>query len=115
MVCAGPDLEAVADALRRKRRSRTARRVTLHVDGDRIHGDVRCGRFDVHGKRRRIAAESLWTDPKLIDDARKLVLELGPLGIRAVRTQWPRGSDFRQVHTQISRTANPDTDDCRRT
>src|SRR3974390_1533755 len=57
--CPMNTLEPELDAARGERRRGAARRVALHVHGDRIHRDVRGRDLDVHRERGRVAAEAL--------------------------------------------------------
>src|SRR5687768_12112682 len=52
-------LEAIFDVPGPECGARAARRVALHVDGHRVHGDVGGRRFHVHRERRGIAAQAL--------------------------------------------------------
>ena len=59
--------------------------MALHVDRDRIHGDVRGGGLDVHRESGGIAAEALRPDAEEVD-------RLGELAPRASRPPDPRSA-----------------------
>src|SRR5688572_1927121 len=107
-------LETVFDSRRAKRRARAARRVALHVDRHRVHGDVGGGGFDVHGERGRVPAQTLRTDPQQVDGLSQRRLELGTLRILAARAERPRRRDLGEVHAEIGGAAHADADDGRR-
>src|SRR4051812_4529663 len=106
-------LKPELDTRRRERRARAPRRVALHVDRDRIHRDMRRGELDVHGERRRIAAQPLRADTELVDRLRQLVLELRAFWIGAMRAERTRRRALRQCDAEIRRATDADADDGR--
>src|SRR6266850_272543 len=91
-----------------------ARRVALHVDRDRVHGDVRRGGFDVHGKGGGVAAEALRPDAEHVDRLRELLLELRAFGVGAARAERPRRGHFGEMDAKVRGAADAHADDGRR-
>src|SRR6185369_17945881 len=92
---------AVLDAFGAEHGARAARRMTLHVDRNRIHRDVGRGDLDVHAERRRIPAQSLRPDAEQVHRFRELRFESRAVGIGTMRAKGPGRGDFRQVHAEI--------------
>src|SRR5688572_16745183 len=82
---ASASLETILEPFRRERRARAARRMALHVHRDRIHRDVGRRGLDVHGERRRIAAQALRPDAQQIYGLAELALELCAFRVLAYR------------------------------
>src|SRR5688500_1771916 len=107
-------LKAILDPLAAERGARAARRVALHVDGDRIHGDVSGGSLDVHREGGRVAAQALRTDAEHVDRLRQLALEPRALGVFAARADGSGRGDLGKAHAQVGGPADADADDGRR-
>src|SRR3990170_1468243 len=61
------NLEAVFQSRGAKRGARAPRGVALHVDGHRVHGDVRRRGLHMDRESGRIAAEALRADAEQVD------------------------------------------------
>ena len=64
------NLETVGHTGWREGGTRAARRVALHVDRHRVHGDVGGRYFDVHRERGGVAAQALRPDSQQVDRGR---------------------------------------------
>ena len=89
--------------------------MALHVDGHRIHRNVRRRELDMHGERRRVASQALRPDAQTIDRGGKLRLELRAVRIGAMRAEFARGRALRERDAEIRRAPDPYANDCRRT
>src|SRR5438034_7554561 len=85
-----PNSEAILDARGAQGGARAARRVALHVDRHRVHGDVRCRGLDMHGKGGGVAAQALRPDAEHVDGLSQFLLELRAFRVGAVRAERPR-------------------------
>src|SRR5438105_1715152 len=104
-------LKTIFDARAAERGARPPRGMALHVDGDRVHGDVRRRRLDMHGEGGRIAAEALRSDAKHVYRVAEVPLELGALRVLAGRAERPRRRHLGEMHAQIRRAADAHADD----
>src|SRR5258708_1640463 len=109
-----PNSEAIFDARRAQGGPRAARGMALHVHGDRVHGDVRGGGLDVHGKGGRVAAEALRADAEHVDRLAELGFELRAFGIGAARAEGTRRGKLGEMRARIGGAAHADAEDGRR-
>src|SRR5258708_31270714 len=109
-----PNSEAIFDARRAQGGPRAARGMALHVHGDRVHGDVRGGGFDVHGKGGRVAPEALRADAEHVDRLAELRVELRAFGIGAARAERTRPRPLGDMHAKIGGAAPAAPDEGRR-
>src|SRR5204862_4475024 len=103
-------LKTILDPFPGERRTGAARGVALHVDRDRVHGDVRGGGLDVDGKGGGIAAQSLRTDAEEVDRLGEVALELRAFRIVAVRTEGAGRGQLGEMHAKVGGAADTDAD-----
>src|SRR5258708_15845161 len=108
-----PNSEAIFDARRAQGGPRAARGMALHVHRDRVHGDVRGGGLDVHGKGGRVAAEALRADADHVDRLAQLGFDLRAFRIGAPRAERTRRCQLGEMHAKIGSAAHADADDGR--
>src|ERR1051326_3314218 len=94
------------DAARRDHRAGAARRMTLDVNGNRIHGDVRRGHLNMNSEGRRTSAQPLRSDAEFVDRIGKLFLDLRALRIVTLRAERPCCRDLCQMHAEVRCSAN---------
>src|SRR5690348_12354149 len=101
-------------AARRDQPDGPARRVTLDVHGDRVHGDVRRRDLDMHAERGGAAAEPLRADAEFVHGLAQLRLDPGAFRIGAGGAERPRRRDLGEMHAEVRGAADADADDGRR-
>src|SRR5438105_4872475 len=101
-------LKTIFDARAAERGARRPRGMALHVDGDRVHGDVRRRRLDMHGEGGRIAAEALRSDAEHVYRVAEVPLELGALRVLAGRATRPPRRHLGEMLARRARAAAAD-------
>jgi hypothetical protein len=87
--------------------------MALHIDRNRIHGDMGSGHFDVYSKACAIASKALWANTELVYGLAEVTLKGCAFRVATGCAEWPCRRFFRQSNAEVRGSTNTYSDDRR--